>query len=88
MIRNLIFDFGGVLIDWNPRYLYASYFQSKEEMELFLRRVGFDQWNAELDAGIEWRDSRLDFSGFASRAGSSVRTAGGSVKMSWRLNLL
>ena len=46
------------------------------------------QWNAELDAGIEWRDSRLDFSGFASRAGSSVRTAGGSVKMSWRLNLL
>ena len=31
------------------------------------------QWNAELAAGIEWRDSRLDFSGFASRAGSSVR---------------
>lgn len=51
MIRNLIFDFGGVLIDWNPRYLYASYFQSKEEMELFLRRVGFDQWNAKLDGG-------------------------------------
>ena len=51
MIRNLIFDFGGVLVDWNPRYLYASYFQSKEEMELFLRRVGFDQWNAELDGG-------------------------------------
>lgn len=46
------------------------------------------QWNAELAAGIEWRDSRLDFSGFASRAGSSVRSAGGSVKMSWRLNLL
>lgn len=46
------------------------------------------QWNAELAAGIEWRDSRLDFSGFASRAGASVRSAGGSVKMSWRLNLL
>ena len=35
------------------------------------------QWNAELAAGIEWRDSRLDFSGFASRAGASVRSAGG-----------
>ena len=23
MIKNIIFDFGGVLLDWNPRYLDA-----------------------------------------------------------------
>ena len=26
MIENVIFDLGGVLIDWNPRYLYGKIF--------------------------------------------------------------
>ena len=26
MIKNIVFDFGGVLVDWNPRYLYDGYF--------------------------------------------------------------
>ena len=26
MIKNLIFDYGGVLLDWNPHYLYDPYF--------------------------------------------------------------
>ena len=25
-IKNVVFDFGGVLLDWNPRYFYSSIF--------------------------------------------------------------
>lgn len=51
MIENVIFDFGGVLVDWNPRYLYRDYFQEESEMEAFLRTVCTDEWNIEQDRG-------------------------------------
>lgn len=56
MIRNLIFDFGGVLVDWNLRHLYSSYFKTLEEMELFLHQVPIDQWNAMFDSGYPFRE--------------------------------
>ena len=51
MIKNIIFDFGGVLLDWNPRYLYKSYFNNDEEMEHFLAEVCNGEWNIRQDAG-------------------------------------
>ena len=50
-IENIIFDFGGVLLDWNPRYLYRSFFGDKKEMEYFLAHVCTEEWNAEQDRG-------------------------------------
>ena len=50
-IKNIVFDFGGVLIDWNPRYLYRSYFRTEEEMEYFLAHICTNEWNAQQDAG-------------------------------------
>lgn len=50
-IENIIFDLGGVLIDWNPRYLYRKIFSSTEEMEYFLTHIATSEWNAEQDAG-------------------------------------
>ncbi|MBX6379621.1 MAG: HAD family phosphatase [Thermoflavifilum aggregans] len=50
-IENIIFDLGGVLIDWNPRYLYRKIFSSEDEMEHFLRHIATSEWNAEQDAG-------------------------------------
>ncbi len=50
-IKNVVFDFGGVLIDWNQRYLYRKVFISEEEMEWFLANVCTDEWNALQDAG-------------------------------------
>ena len=38
-IKNIVFDFGGVLIDWNPRYFFRSYFNDDERMEYFLSHV-------------------------------------------------
>src|SRR5512142_951827 len=35
-IQAIIFDLGGVLLEWNPRNLYRRYFDRPEEMEAFL----------------------------------------------------
>lgn len=51
MIKNIIFDSGGVLLDWNPRYLYKSYFNNDEEMEHFLADICNGEWNIRQDAG-------------------------------------
>jgi len=50
-IENIVFDFGGVLLDWNPRYLYRTFFWDEKEMEHFLTNVCTDEWNAEQDRG-------------------------------------
>lgn len=50
-IKNIIFDFGGVLMDWNPRYFFRNYFNNDEKMEFFLKNIASDEWNAEQDRG-------------------------------------
>lgn len=50
-IQTIIFDLGGVLIDWNPRYLYRKLFESEAEMERFLAEVTTSDWNEEQDGG-------------------------------------
>jgi 2-haloacid dehalogenase len=47
----VVFDLGGVLIDWNPRYLYRKLFQHEADMEDFLANVCTAQWNLQQDAG-------------------------------------
>ena len=48
----VIFDLGGVLIDWNPRHLYRKLFASDEAaMEAFLATVCTHDWNRCQDAG-------------------------------------
>lgn len=47
----VVFDLGGVLIDWNPRYLYRKFFTDEPHMEFFLREVVSPNWNHEMDAG-------------------------------------
>src|ERR1700759_2805996 len=48
----IIFDFGGVLIDWNPHYLYRSLFNNDDEaVARFLNEIGFVEWNVEQDRG-------------------------------------
>lgn len=48
----VVFDLGGVLVDWNPRYFYRKLFQGDEAaMEDFLTNVCSPQWNEQQDAG-------------------------------------
>jgi 2-haloacid dehalogenase len=54
----VVFDLGGVLIDWNPRYLYRSLFGGDDlAMERFLADVCSPAWNLELDAGRSWPEA-------------------------------
>ncbi len=50
----VVFDLGGVLIDWDPRYLYRQLFDDSDEMEAFLTDVTTAEWNAHQDAGRPW----------------------------------
>jgi len=50
-IKAIIFDLGGVLIDWNPRYVYRQIFKTEEEVEWFLQHVTTPEWNEQQDAG-------------------------------------
>lgn len=48
----VVFDLGGVLIDWNPRYLYRKLFDGDEvAMERFLAEICDNDWNLQQDAG-------------------------------------
>ncbi len=51
MITAIIFDLGGVLIDWNPKYLYKKIFNGEAEIEDFLQKICTADWNEEQDAG-------------------------------------
>jgi 2-haloacid dehalogenase len=55
---NAVFDLGGVLIDWDPRYLYRKLFDGDTEaMEEFLATVCTQFWNEEQDAGRPFGDA-------------------------------
>jgi 2-haloacid dehalogenase len=56
-ISAVVFDLGGVLIDWDPRHLYRTLFDDEAEMEQFLATVTTPEWNREQDAGRPWSEA-------------------------------
>ncbi|MBE7171930.1 MAG: HAD family phosphatase [Williamsia sp.] len=50
-IDTIVFDFGGVLIDWNPRHVFRQLFEDEDKMEWFLSNVCTDEWNVQQDKG-------------------------------------
>ncbi|NYH90538.1 HAD family phosphatase [Actinopolymorpha rutila] len=55
-IQAVVFDVGGVLLDWNPRYLYRTLLADEAEVERFLAQVCTPEWNAAQDAGRTWAE--------------------------------
>jgi 2-haloacid dehalogenase len=54
----VVFDLGGVLIDWNPRHLYRKMFDGDEEgMERFLSEICTSEWNARQDGGRSFAEA-------------------------------
>ena len=47
----MVFDFGGVLVDWNPRHLYRKLVADPAEMERFLTEVTTCEWHMAQDHG-------------------------------------
>jgi len=51
MTPTIVFDLGGVLIDWNPRHLYRKLYSDDRAIEEILVEVDFSGWNAAMDRG-------------------------------------
>lgn len=51
MIDTIIFDLGGVLIDWNPHHLYNKIFEDEARKAYFFENICTSDWNEEQDAG-------------------------------------
>jgi 2-haloacid dehalogenase len=47
----MVFDFGGVVFDWSPYYLFDRYFENREAVERFLKEIDFAGWNVQQDKG-------------------------------------
>jgi 2-haloacid dehalogenase len=56
-LDTIIFDLGGVLIDWNPRHLYRKIFKTEEEVTWFLENICTPDWNEEQDAGRSFEEA-------------------------------
>jgi 2-haloacid dehalogenase len=61
-ITAIIFDFGNVLLEWNPRHVYRRYFDNEESMERFLQEVNFMEWNARQDQGRPFAEGVAELS--------------------------
>lgn len=56
-IRAVVFDFGGVLFDWNPHHLYRKLIADAHERQWFLDTICTQAWNTEQDAGRSLADA-------------------------------
>jgi 2-haloacid dehalogenase len=56
-IETVIFDLGGVLIDWNPDYVYKEIFEDDKKMNDFYAEICTSEWNEEQDGGRSLKDA-------------------------------
>ena len=56
-IKAVIFDLGGVLIDWNPSYLFDQLFEDEEQKKHFFEQICTPDWNEMQDAGRPLKDA-------------------------------
>jgi 2-haloacid dehalogenase len=53
----MVFDFGGVLVDWDPHYLYRPFFNGDDAaIDRFLQEIDFHTWNLQQDGGRSFDD--------------------------------
>jgi 2-haloacid dehalogenase len=70
--RVAVFDLGGVLIDWNPRYLYRKLFDDVQAMEHFLSDICSPAWNKQQDAGRSFAEGCALLKAIHPQAGESI----------------
>lgn len=53
-VEAVVFDIGGVILDWNPRYLYEQLIPDPAELDRFLGEICTLEWNGTFDAGTSF----------------------------------
>jgi 2-haloacid dehalogenase len=61
-VKTVVFDLGGVLIDWDPRHLYRKLLADEAEVEEFLATVCTPEWNLEQDRGRPFAEAVAELS--------------------------
>lgn len=56
-ISAVVFDIGGVLLEWDPRHVYRDVFDDEKEMERFLSEVCSREWHEDNDRGVRYAES-------------------------------
>lgn len=56
-VQAVVFDVGGVLLDWSPEYLYRRLIPDEGERHRFLAEVCSPEWNLAQDAGRTWSEA-------------------------------
>jgi 2-haloacid dehalogenase len=56
-IDAIIFDLGGVLIDWNPSYVFDKMFEDEEQKKHFFENICTSDWNEKQDAGRSLKEA-------------------------------
>ena len=56
--RAIIFDFGNVLLQWDPRRLFQRHFPAgPQAIDAFMQEIGFTEWHLEQDKGRPFADA-------------------------------
>ncbi|HPH96255.1 MAG TPA: HAD family phosphatase [Anaerolineaceae bacterium] len=59
----IVFDLGGVLMDWSPYYLYCDKLGlDRQTVDHFLKTVDFSGWNREQDRGRTFAEATSELS--------------------------
>lgn len=53
----IIFDFGNVLLQWQPRGLFQRFFADEPAVDAFMDEIGFAEWHLEQDRGRSFADA-------------------------------
>ena len=72
-IEAVVFDLGGVLIDWNPRHLYRQLFADEADMEDFLANVCSPSWHRQHDLGRDMAESCVELTATYPEHGEHIR---------------
>jgi 2-haloacid dehalogenase len=58
----VVFDIGGVLLDWDPHYLFRKLIEDDDERRWFLTEICTPAWNAKQDGGRTWAEATTELS--------------------------
>ena len=59
-VRAVVFDLGGVLVDWNPEYVYRNLIPDPQQRQWFLAHICSNEWNLQQDAGRSLADGTAE----------------------------